>query len=368
MRNKRRRHFWPWGSIGNRRAHPRRGRQEWHYLDVKIDSQKSRRIRKNRRLAGLIKILAIVFSLITLTVSVRWVYREIFFRDEEFRLSRLSVQTDGVMTEAELAAAGDIHQGMNLLAIDLTALQERITGLPMVKSAHVSRELPDRLIIDVKERTPVAWLSCPPHGVEPGNTARGYLVDEEGQVFRCHKLLARYVNLPVIETFQLSKPAEDIQLESGPVLRAIDLIARSHRMFEPDGITLEKVSLEKPYALTCRYSNGMEIAFGVEDYPRGLEDLRSIVSHMQVAGRMIATANLIPQRNIPVTFRADLSSVSETGIEPISVAGEPSDPAAGDPEATSPSVERETTAVARPVPPKASSQRANQLRAILNGG
>lgn len=373
MRNKRRWHFWPWRSPGNRRRHHRYAWQEWHYLDVKVDSRKSRRIRKVRKATGLIKVLAIVFSLLTLTAAVRWTYRAVFFSNDEFRLSRLQVQTDGVMTEAELAAAGDIHQGMNLLAIDLDGLQKKITGLPMVKSARVSRELPDRLIIEVKERAPVAWLSCPPHGVKPRDTARGFLVDEEGKVFRCHKLLNRFMNLPVIETFQLSEPSDDIQLESGPVLRAIDLIAGSHRLFEPDGIAVEKVSLEKPYALICRYSNGMEATFGVEDYGRGLKDLRWIVSHSQAAGKNIATANLIPRRNIPVTFRAEIRPIPQARVRSISVAGASGEAMAPEPEPepgleTAPPPRKEAPATLRRVPPKAASDRANQLRAILNGG
>jgi len=303
MRNKRRRHGWPWGSAArNRQVRPRHRRMEIHQLDVKLDSRKARRVRRHRKASWLIKALAIVVMVLSATASVRWVYQQIFFENSEFVLNRLQVHSDGVLTEGELATAAGIELGMNLMEIDLDEVRERLAKLPMVIRSEVIRELPDRLEIRVKERVPVAWLSCPPHGVRPKNTAHGFLVDEEGQVFRCHKLIGRFMALPVIETMRMPKPAEGTRIEFAPVQEAISLIQRSNALFERDRLEVSEVRLRNEWSLNVHYNNQMTVVFGSGDTERGLEDLRWIVSHAHSAHKELATVNLIPTRNIPVTF------------------------------------------------------------------
>ena len=135
---------------------------ELHQLDVKTDSRKARRVRRTRKAAWLIKFAAIAVMILSASASVRWVYRQIFYENSEFRLNRLQIHTDGVLTEAELATAARVELGMNLMEIDLNEVRGQLGKLPMVTNAEVVREMPDRLEIRVKERVPVAWLSCPP--------------------------------------------------------------------------------------------------------------------------------------------------------------------------------------------------------------
>ena len=275
---------------------------ELHQLDVKTDSRKARRVRRTRKAAWLIKFAAIAVMILSASASVRWVYRQIFYENSEFRLNRLQIHTDGVLTEAELATAARVELGMNLMEIDLNEVRGQLGKLPMVTNAEVVREMPDRLEIRVKERVPVAWLSCPPHGVRPQNTAHGFLVDEDGQVFRCHKLITRFMALPVIETMRMPKPAEGTRIEFEPVREAIALIQSSNTLFERDRLEVVEVRLRNAWSMTAHYNNQMTVVFGAGDVERGLDDLRWIVSHAHSAKKELATVNLIPSKNIPVTF------------------------------------------------------------------
>lgn len=275
---------------------------EIHQLDVKTDSRKARRVRRSRRATWAIKVAAVAVTILSASASVRWVYRQIFYENSEFRLTHLQIHSDGVLTEAEVATAARVELGMNLMEIDLSGVRDNLGKLPMVVHAELTREMPDRLEIRVQERVPVAWLSCPPHGVRPQNTARGFLVDEDGQVFRCQKLHRRFLALPVVETMRLPKPAEGTRIESEPVLEAIRLIRDSNALFERDGLEVVHVRLRNKWSLTAHYNNQMTAVFGMGDTERGLDDLRWIVSHAHSARKELATVNLIPSKNIPVTF------------------------------------------------------------------
>lgn len=302
MRNKRRFRLFPDRHFTNRRVKSRQSRVELHQLDVKLNSRRGQRVRQCRRRAAVIKITAIVLTLSTMSALVRWAYRKAFYENSEFRLNRLVVQSDGVLSEADVATVAGIEMGMNLMRIDLKEVKARLDGMPMVLKAEVSRELPDLLTITVVERQPLAWLSCPEQGILPRSETRGFLVDQNGDIFRCEKLLQRFLDLPVIETDEMPQPSEGTQVAATAVREAIRLIQESDRLFAADGLTITEVRLRNSYSLTCTYNTLMQAVFSLREVDRGLQDLRWIVTHTHSARQLLATVNLIPSKNIPVTF------------------------------------------------------------------
>lgn len=94
--------------------------------------------------------------------------------------SYLSVQGVDVrgtsqLRESQVVAAAAVPDGQALARVDLDRVRARVEALAPVRSADVSREWPDRVRIDVTERTPVAV-------VEIAGRLRG--MDEDGVVFR----------------------------------------------------------------------------------------------------------------------------------------------------------------------------------------
>ncbi len=296
----------------------------------------------------IIKVSAILLTLLTVSALVRWAYRQAFYENSEFRLNRFMVQTDGILSEADVASAARVELGMNLMTIDLKAVRERLAELPMVTSVEINRELPDLLQVKIEERVPLAWLSCPPQGVRPRNTARGFLIDEHGEVFRCQKLLKRFLDLPVIETYHLPMPSEGAQLDSDVIKEAIRLVKESNRLFADDGLQIEEVRVRNPYSLTCRYNTLMEVTFGLKEIDRGLQDLRWIISHAHSAGQELATVNVMPSKNIPVTFYTP-PALKATPLQAV------------------PGSLRELPAAASPVDSN-EERLQRQLRSILSGG
>jgi cell division protein FtsQ len=92
-------------------------------------------------------------------------------------LSVKGVEVDGLhqLGAREVRAAAAVPQGEPLATVDLNRVRSRVEALAPVRSADVTREWPDKVRIDVRERVAVAV-------VEIGGRLRG--MDESGVVFQ----------------------------------------------------------------------------------------------------------------------------------------------------------------------------------------
>ena len=87
-----------------------------------------------------------------------------------------SVQVDGLstLTAERVREAAQIPDGVPLLRADVGAVEDRVGQLPQVRSVQAARGWPDRIVITVAERVPVAVVGAP---------GRRSLVDAEGILF-----------------------------------------------------------------------------------------------------------------------------------------------------------------------------------------
>ena len=89
-----------------------------------------------------------------------------------FRIGGVVVAGNQLLTAGEVEVAAAVR-GMNIFWVRQEEVRQRLQALPAVKSARVTAFLPNRLEIQIRERSPVAiW--------QAGATA--FLVDEQGQV------------------------------------------------------------------------------------------------------------------------------------------------------------------------------------------
>lgn len=88
-----------------------------------------------------------------------------------------SVDVEGTRTldEAEVRAVATVPEGEPLARVDLDSIRARVQALAVVRSAEVTREWPDGVLITVEERVAIAV-------VEIGGRIRG--MDADGVVFR----------------------------------------------------------------------------------------------------------------------------------------------------------------------------------------
>lgn len=328
---------------------------EWFRFDEEPVAAKASPRRRIRRKLLFAKVTALACLSVSIPVAMKWGYGEVFFKNEEFVLKTLQIQTDGVLSVSRLAEIANVAAGMNLMDLDLGQIQAQIETLPQVEKATVNRELPDRLHLVVRERIPVAWLSVPPLGVRPWDMERGFLLDEEGHLFRCLDLNDGMKSLPVVESFQMTDPVEGALVESDGILAGLKLILESEKRFAEEGLSVNEVRVRDEWAVECNYSNDLRVTFGIYDYARGLDDLVLILDRMAESGRTLASVNVAAQKNIPVTF-AVAAAPGNTPDPPLDARQHPSTPSAAPVSAPQPQAGTD------------GGDQEKHLRSILKGG
>jgi cell division protein FtsQ len=116
-------------------------------------------------------------------VAARQAHRYVL-RDPQFTLSgedRAALTLQGVTYAARAKLlrvfAGDY--GRSIFAVPLDERRRRLLAVDWVEDATVSRIWPNRLLVRITERQPVAFVSLPLHGAS-GSAARFLLVDAQG--------------------------------------------------------------------------------------------------------------------------------------------------------------------------------------------
>ena len=145
---------------GSRRRPARRRGARIAPLPDRRPSRRTSRHRRSIRIATALTVLAVVGWLLWLApvLAVR------------------TVQVDGTATLSadQVREAAKVPGDVPLLRIDLGAVEDRVARLPQVRDVQVVRGWPDRIVVTVAERVPVAVV---------GDRGRRSLVDAGGVLF-----------------------------------------------------------------------------------------------------------------------------------------------------------------------------------------
>lgn len=111
------------------------------------------------------------------------------------------VVTDGVLGKDWAARTLALPRNVTLMALDLSALREKLIAFGQVRVAVLTRSFPDTLVVNLQERTPVARLQ-----VEDGLQKKQLLVARDGVVYEGVDYdKALLATLPWLDGFKLRR-------------------------------------------------------------------------------------------------------------------------------------------------------------------
>lgn len=237
--------------------------------------------------------------------SQKWIYQ-----NPDFRLRIITLNPNPVIDESGVAAAAgiDLAANPNLFDIDVKEVARKLRQLPAIANASAERHLPDTLAVTVSPRLPKAWLSGPAADLKATRREGGMLVDADGMAYPCPPLLLKScAALPVIVV-----PAAGAQTlaKGGQIPRAdlepCFLLLEAAQAADPEALQwIESVRQVNDWSLLLVTRQGTEATFGLGDHARQMAGLRAALDHANEKGYVIATINLIPKYNIPITLRDD---------------------------------------------------------------
>ncbi|MGL4399023.1 MAG: cell division protein FtsQ/DivIB, partial [Luteolibacter sp.] len=283
------------------RRHPRS-----KVLEVRVMSPRIAWLRFLGVLGGLTK-YALVLAVVT---GIGWgVWQGIqraFYKNPDFQLKIIDLNANPAIDEASLAEMIGISPPPSLFDIDVAGVTEQLKALPGIAEARAERHLPGTLMVRVVARTPRAWISSPEAGLPPERRSGGLLVDQAGVAYPCPDLqLEAAKKLPMIllprsEKFPIISGQPVRHPEFAHCCRLLDSAAKA----DPESLQwIDSVKQVNAWSLLLVTRQGTSSTFGLGDHERQIHSLRMAMEHSNQKGYSIATINLIPKHNIPITLR-----------------------------------------------------------------
>ena len=286
----------------NRRVTSRkRGGGNRQLLEVKA---RSRTVTRQRTLAAIwisVRLAAVFLVGGGLWVGGKKAVDALFLENPDYVIRRIDVATDGTLTPEQVVAAAGIEEGAGIFEVSLTAVRSRLEELPQIRSAEVERALPDRVTIRVAERHPVAWLVPPTEG-DPYRAPGALLVDADGVLIRPLQVAPSHLHLPVITGVQTDRLRAGEPVLERDVRAALELLRVTESRLLQARWEIRSIDLSKGYCMEVTDSRKGRITFPTADVERQVGRLEALLGWCEGNGRELLTANLVPVRNVPVTF------------------------------------------------------------------
>jgi cell division protein FtsQ len=293
----------------NKRASTSRQRKRQHLLDVKIRAKNVTARRTQSVLLTVCGFILIASVLGGIAFGARRTLNALFFANADYAIKAIEVTSDGNLTREAILRAADVAEGKNIFSVDLPKVQERLSVLPQVEESRIQRILPNKLIISVQERRPVAWVVPPDANVASFNFENAYLVDRRGILLKTKSLAPEYLGLPLIIGVDTSNCQAGQPLEQDDVKAALDLIRASAEILQ-GRFQIQSIDVSKGYCLTVTDKQHASVTFGTDEIESQLHCLSIVLNYCDKNGRELQTVNLMVQRNVPVTFVQDVPSAS----------------------------------------------------------
>ena len=272
----------------NRRRDGARGQ----LLQVSARSGEKSRERTHRISAIVVLVAALAGSCWALIYGTEALGGLLFSQNERFTIQRVDVRSNGRLQPENLREYGKVAEGQNLFAVDLQQIRANLEGVPLIRRAEVSRDLPDTLVIRVTERTALARMA-------DGASGFPVLVDRDGYVLG----LGRSSTLPLIRSASERGLGPGSVVREKNVLDALDVLDLCDATRLGSVIHVDVIEAASPDRLVLRLSGGEVIPMGRDQLKERLEKLVDVLKTAQEMGQAIQTADLTVLRNVPVVYR-----------------------------------------------------------------
>jgi hypothetical protein len=258
-----------------------------------------------RTIGGLMRMAVVAGIVFGIFWAANYGLQRTILRNNEFQIGLIDLNPNRVMDEQRLMEIGGIDPNGSIFEVDLDMLEEKIVALPEVAAAHVERELPDTLHVRIAERAPVAWLEIPARSIPGRDVKRGLLIDAKNVVFPCPPgMVDEAASLPVFVVSSpdspVPVPGEKFQIHE--LTHAVELLSLCRSAPGGDEFPIDRVEQENAWSMLVHTRSGAVARFGLLNQDRQLADLMAALRYARERKYQLATIDLIPERNIPVTF------------------------------------------------------------------
>jgi cell division protein FtsQ len=187
-----------------------------------------------------------------------------------FEIKEISVRGLKELTEKDVLASAEIKPAQNLLSINTNAVIRRVAANQWVKNVYVGRELPNKLVLEVQERSPLVL-------VKQGSDF--YLMDGEGFAFK--KLgKSDEVDLPVLTGFNVQDKTQSPLFLS--MLNLLKIVSGSSQYAYLG--TISEIHIDDVFGLSLISDKGLYLKFGMGSFESKLKKLTLVLADLEQRG------------------------------------------------------------------------------------
>ena len=312
--------------FSNKRRSPGKLHKTQGLLEVKVRSEIAHRQRNRTILVWLCKTILALALVGGGIYGVREVVNRMFLKNPEYNLAAVEITDEGAALSREviLSTAG-LKVGQNIFTVSLAKAREALAGLPQVDHVDLQRSLPNKIIVEIVERRPVAWLA-EARTTDPSTSEKSFLIDSKGVLFKPKRQLHEYLGLPAIYGAPVENYLPGDTVNTPEVCAALDLVQKNS---DTNRFRLQSIDLSKGYCLIATDARRAKLTFGLDDIGRQLERLGAVLDCAGAQGKEIRSVNLMVERNIPAVFadpaavQDEPAAVEEPVAKPVAKPSEP---------------------------------------------
>ena len=252
-------------------------------------------VRKERvqRLGALVLCLLALGGVCWLAVTGgRYVGRRLFSENPRYQVLKFGAGSDGSRVNAQrIREFTELGENVNLFAINLGDIRERLEDVPVIKTARIQRKLPHTLKIWVAERIAIAR----PAGKRKLDT---WAIDKEGHILGPG---VHYPSLPLIEGADMHEFKPRSGVSSSQVLDAVKLLETVDAESPLSHVLrIEKIDVSDVNYMELYLEEKRSAMIGRVNTDKKLRDLAAMIQHADSAGMKLKTFDVRVDENQPV--------------------------------------------------------------------
>lgn len=252
--------------------------------------------------------LTLVASVVALIGGIGWGIhlgiQRAFYDNADFTLQEVDLNPNQAIDEMDLVKITGLNLRVNLFRIDLKAITRSLASVPQIADVRVERRLPGTLVVRVTARTPRAWIACPSADLPAERKVGAMLVDSHDTAYPCsERQFEGAAKLPIVVLPARSNEPITCggKIRQPELQRCLRLLTTTSEV-DPESLCwIDTLKQSNAWSLDLTTRTGTVATFGLRDHARQVSNLHAALNHAASKGYSIATINLIPKENVPVT-------------------------------------------------------------------
>jgi len=241
------------------------------------------------------------------------------FREEPLDLSAVELEVIGPGSEAFLwRKAGLAEAAEDGPELDGEDLVRRLREIPAVESVDVETAAGKGIRMRVIVREPLAFLICPAAGIGTLPGERAMVVDRFGVAIPASSYENSAVDvarLPFLHALKVEPFQPGVVLPSRAIQTGVALLERRRK--EGGLPAVRRLKQLNDYSILVDFEGGPRVQFPFDNLGIQLQRLRLLMSYAEDEDRRIERVNLVPKRNVAVTFAEESREQNPgSGVKP----------------------------------------------------